>query len=199
MPSKGDATRQRIVETAAMIFWRTSYRATSMNDVCRAAKVNKATAYEYFSSKQDLALATIDDNVARTIDCIFDGSFDLSTDPRKRLAAIFDRVYETHAAVAAQGEPCRGCPFVNIGNELGSEDPAIRQRIEQGFAKFRTYYEAIVRDAKNMGYTKSRQTNRALGSAFVGVMNGAMTAAKIENRPEAILDAKKTALYLLCS
>ncbi len=67
MPTKGEAARARLITTAANMFWRASYHATSMNDVCRAAKVNKATAYEHFASKLDLALATIDENHRRTL------------------------------------------------------------------------------------------------------------------------------------
>jgi TetR/AcrR family transcriptional repressor of nem operon len=52
-------TKLQIVNAAIDLFWKTSYHATNMNDLSRAAGVNKATVYQHFGSKEELAVAAV--------------------------------------------------------------------------------------------------------------------------------------------
>jgi TetR/AcrR family transcriptional repressor of nem operon len=49
----------QIVNAAIDLFWKTSYHATNMNDLSRAAGVNKATVYQHFGSKEELVVAAV--------------------------------------------------------------------------------------------------------------------------------------------
>ena len=86
---------------------------------------------------------------------------------------------------------------MNIGSELAAVHPQVRAAIEAVFADYRGYYERIVRGAKAQGVLDAGASDRALAAALVDLMNGAMIAAKVQNRPQAILDAKAIGLALL--
>jgi len=95
MKTKGEKTRDRIVDVAAELFWKNSYQGVNTNTISAAAGVNKATLYRYFPSKDDIALAAIENYCDRTVAYVFEGSFQTTDDPLERLAEIYQRVYQT--------------------------------------------------------------------------------------------------------
>ena len=59
-PTKGAATRQRIVELAAPVFNRQGYVGASMRDLIDATGLEKGGIYNHFGSKEQLALEAYD-------------------------------------------------------------------------------------------------------------------------------------------
>lgn len=53
-----DERRQRLLKAADRCFMRKGYHATSIGDICKAAKVSVATIYKYFPGKREIFLAT---------------------------------------------------------------------------------------------------------------------------------------------
>ncbi len=60
LPSRPSVTREDILEAAAQIFRRKGYHATSMQDIARAVRLQKASLYHHVSSKQDILVALLD-------------------------------------------------------------------------------------------------------------------------------------------
>ena len=65
--SKGELTRRAILDAAIDRFGRDGYRATSVADVTRDAGVGGTVAYQYFSNKEALFLAALDEDAAAVI------------------------------------------------------------------------------------------------------------------------------------
>jgi AcrR family transcriptional regulator len=61
MVSKADVVRARITSTAAEIFSRRGFRATSMNEIAAAVGLSKPTLYHYFRSKEELLVRIYSD------------------------------------------------------------------------------------------------------------------------------------------
>jgi AcrR family transcriptional regulator len=55
------ARREQLVGTAMRLFSEKGYQSTSVRDIARAAGVNEALLYHYFSSKGDLFRAVLDE------------------------------------------------------------------------------------------------------------------------------------------
>lgn len=66
-----ETTRQRIIETAYVLFWKHGFARTSVDEIAAAAQLSKRTLYSHFESKDllltevmeaqnDLALAAFD-------------------------------------------------------------------------------------------------------------------------------------------
>lgn len=56
-PSKGEATRQHVLESALKLFRRRGFERTTMRDIAEAAGLSLGAAYHYFRSKDELVLA----------------------------------------------------------------------------------------------------------------------------------------------
>ena len=67
VPTKGAQTRQAILRAAIARFGRDGYRASSVADIARDAGVGGTLVYAYFSSKEALFLAALDDDAAALI------------------------------------------------------------------------------------------------------------------------------------
>ena len=65
--TKGEQTRQAILDAAIVRFGRDGYRTTSVADIARDAGVGGTVAYSYFPNKEALFLAAIDDDAAAVI------------------------------------------------------------------------------------------------------------------------------------
>ncbi len=71
MRVRTDAKRQEIVDVAAELFLERGYQGTSMSLVSQRLGGSKATLYGYFKSKEDLLLAVLEEEVARTAEEVY--------------------------------------------------------------------------------------------------------------------------------
>src|SRR5438045_6729250 len=66
--TKGERTRQALLDSAVRRFAADGYRATSLADIAREAGITPAAAYPYFGGKDGLFTAAVDADAAGLID-----------------------------------------------------------------------------------------------------------------------------------
>jgi TetR/AcrR family transcriptional regulator, transcriptional repressor for nem operon len=64
---KGEATRQRILEEAAVLFNQLGYEGCSVQDVMLATNLERGSIYRYFKSKEDLAVSAFEYAVINSV------------------------------------------------------------------------------------------------------------------------------------
>ena len=195
--TKGEQTKQRILETAASMFWKSSYHKVRVDKIVEQAEVNKASFYQYFKNKEHAALESINHMYKKTKDIVFESSFASDHNPVKRLENIFNNIYHLHTEQIELEGRCPGCPFVNMGNEMATDSELIRQKVETIFADFCSYHQRIYQDAKSQGLTDIVVEPEFIARQLQGILHGGMVSAKVTNRPEDILDALTTAKAIL--
>src|SRR6516162_6144375 len=97
--SKGELTRQRIVEQAAPIFNQRGFAGCSMQDVMEATGLEKGGLYRHFSGKEELAAEAFRYSVARTEKVRFD-KLDPTRGALDQLREIIDRFVNIRSDVA---------------------------------------------------------------------------------------------------
>lgn len=194
--NKGEETHGRILDTAMELFWKRSFHAVNTTEISEAAHVNKATLYRHFHSKEQLAVDAVRRGHERTLAYVFDGAFKSSPEPKVRLGEIFARVYATHRDVSGEEQPCPGCPFVNLGVELGTQNSEVLAAVNAAFADFKPYYGRIVADL-NDDPARVPLDIDATSEALLQVMNAGMVASKLNDNPREILRAGAIAERLL--
>ena len=127
-PTKGELTRQRVIERAAPVFNRRGYWGTSLRDVMEASGLEKGGIYNHFANKDELALAAFDHNVAV-----------LATHIRAALAEHRNAVDRLHALVQAYRRFVRdplpgGCPMLNAAVDTDDTHRVLRDRVRQAVA-----------------------------------------------------------------
>ncbi len=190
-------TKNHILDTAIELFWSKSYHGVNMNELARTAGVNKATVYQHFSSKEELAVAAVARAAERTEEYVYRSTFSETDDPKDRLKRVYQKVFQMHDDLYKNDGSCRGCPFVNIGVEMSTSSEDIRRAVNQAFELFRPYYGKIIDDQAANGARRTAASREEAISTLMANMNACQVAAKLENRPEAVLDGQKRALQVL--
>ena len=66
--TKGERTRQALLEAAIARFGRDGYRRTSLAEITRDARLSGTAAYAYFPNKEALFIAAVDEDAAAVIE-----------------------------------------------------------------------------------------------------------------------------------
>lgn len=121
--AKTESARERILETAATLFYKEGVRAVGVDRLIEEAAVAKATFYRWFPSKDDLVLAFLDRRAEQWTAWFVGAVERLAAPPkgaRERLVAIFDALGEWFA-----DPDFRGCVLVNTAQETADPEHVI--------------------------------------------------------------------------
>jgi AcrR family transcriptional regulator len=66
--TKGERTRQALLEAGIARFGRDGYRGTSVAEIARDARLSGTAAYVYFPNKEALFVAAVDEDAAAVVD-----------------------------------------------------------------------------------------------------------------------------------
>src|SRR3954452_13952989 len=106
---RGRGTRERILSASRQLFRDQGINRTGMDQLCAAAQVSKRTAYQHFTSKDEL----VTEYLRRFDPDVMPGVFDRADlTPRERLIAAF----EAPASGTEGLSPL--CPYVAAAVEL---------------------------------------------------------------------------------
>jgi AcrR family transcriptional regulator len=134
--------RQRILDAASELFYREGIRATGVNTIVAHAGIAKATFFNHFPTKGDLACAWLRQPASRWFDWIR-SDLDARTEPAEaRLLAFFDLLGEWFAR-----DDFRGCAFLNAAAETPEADHPVRQAAQEYTREIRRYLEGTATEA----------------------------------------------------
>jgi AcrR family transcriptional regulator len=161
---RAEATRARLVETAALAFAAHGFEAVSLNDLVAASGLSKGAFYFHFASKEELALAAFRAKQEQLVGRLMDE--DTPRSVPDRLAALLRR-----RAELLQEEPSLGC-VTRLGSELNT-----RSGPGSTYAGFQDLALALIADLLRDGQARKeirsdldpRATARAIFAAIVGI------------------------------
>ena len=95
--------RKRILETARKLFMAHGYKRVSMDEIARLSGCGKNTLYQFFSSKQALMFAWIDDFAKQANSMISGIIADTHTTPTEKLQSILASISTLFASLSQEG------------------------------------------------------------------------------------------------
>jgi AcrR family transcriptional regulator len=119
--------RERILETAAELFFYKGYRATGINEVIAKSDVAKATFYNHFPTKEDLCLAYLEERNTSEYEYVVAYVKD-HDDPRERFMAVIESIEPWLKA-----NNMRGCAFLNMVAEIPDPGNRLRKKGDQHY------------------------------------------------------------------
>ncbi len=186
-------TRQKLIDAAHRLIWASSYAHVSVEDICRAAGVQKGSFYHFFPSKIDLAAAAMEEHW-QTVRPLLDEMMMQHATPQAQLRALCKEIYlKQQRALAETGMVC-GCPYATIGAELNGNSEALRQLSEHITARFLQYYERILKHAAAVGLIPARGIPARAREMHTYAI-GAMLQARIANNLESVGKSLENALF----
>ncbi len=187
-------SRQRIFEAATTLFHQSGYNGTSLDDILDASGVCRSNFYYHFKSKEDLAMEVLRQQAdlfeSRCIAGILENS---SVSARARLERLFEAVA---AGQRAEAYRC-GCPFGNLAAELAGIHPEFRRRLSEFFGRWEESVNRCLQDGVSRGEFRSGLDTRALATALVSQIEGAILLTKTHRHEGPIEAGIMTMLTLL--
>jgi TetR/AcrR family transcriptional repressor of nem operon len=169
--------KEQILEVATRLMALHGYHRTSLDDVLRESGAGKGNFYHHFRSKEDLGYAILDRLLARfearTLVPIF---ADGARDPFSQVEAYLEEILATQRARNCVG----GCPIGNLATELADAHEGFRQRLAEGFERWRQYLAAALTRAQTLGTLAPESDPAALARFLVAGIEGAILLTKVE-------------------
>ena len=167
--------RERSLNAALAVFWRTGYEATSLADLCEAMSMSKSTLYAVFSDKRQLFLSAIraysDDLLAE-----LRKSYETSADPLD----FIEQILRSVAREAGPRGERRGCLVMNSATEFAQSDRDVARIVSQTLDEMAAVFAtALARARRDDTIRRSRADERqAQGPAAKREERGPPGAAK---------------------
>lgn len=136
MPPKGEAKRQRIIDTANALFYERGYGRTSLAGIAQACGIPKGNFYFHFKTKDDILAAVVAGRVARLRDRLAAWEREIAR-PVDRLVRLSEMIVRDGADIVRHG-----CPTGSLATELGKEGnanlarPLFREMLDWSEAQF---------------------------------------------------------------
>jgi AcrR family transcriptional regulator len=155
--TKGERTRNAILETAAALATEEGLEPLSIGRLAEATGMSKSGLFAHFGSKEDLQLATVDHAaslfVAEVIAPARDAPKGLA-----RVWALCDHMIDYAERQVFPG----GCFFAATSFEFNNRPGPVRDRIEENIRSWLSYLEHAVEQAQSSGELSSDVSAREI-------------------------------------
>jgi len=178
-------TKQNILDTAAALFYMQSYTAVGVATICKDAGASKGSFFHFFNSKQDLAIAVLDQFSGQLGASLVADSIASSLPPLERLDRFISMLYEAQKTYVEETGHLPGCPFGNVAVEQATQDEVIRKKIEECLAGLAQPLRNVVSDAIKNGDMPVVDVE-ATADAMLSYIEGIQLLAKARNDAEII-------------
>jgi AcrR family transcriptional regulator len=159
--------RQGLVDAAWRRFASAGYRDTTVDDVCEEAGVSKGAFYGYFTSKQDLLLALLEEETALLSGVASElATLDITGPERVRRFV--------QAMLAVGDDPARIQLRADLWSAVAS-DPALRERCAATTERLRSVLRGWITTGIEAGdLALERRRANALASILLALADGLM-------------------------
>jgi len=166
-------TKEKLLDVAQELMLAKGFAATTIDEVCEAAKVTKGCFFHYFESKDQLGKEVLEQFCAsgRQMHEAFCGN---ETDPLKRVYRYIDSAIQM-ASDPAMGN---GCLLGLFAQELSDTNPRIRQACKCAFDDWAKGFGKELARAKATHAPRALFEPRELAEHLIAVMEGSMILGK---------------------
>lgn len=181
---RGEERRDAIVHAAAKLIYERGLRGTSLEDILRAADAGKSQMYHYFSSKDDLAAAVLEHQLAQVLGQ--QQQFRLET--WSGLRAWFDALLEGQKA-----RELRGCPVGSLAVEMSATSEELKARVADAFLRWQSTLEQAFEKMRSRGLIETDATPAELAQTTLAAIQGGYLLSTAEQDLEPMARSLKLA------
>ena len=169
------SSRDHLITSALETLHRQGFNGSAVQDITDAAGLPKGSFYNYFESKEALALEVID-RYGKEQRALAGVLSDESISPVERLR----RYFASLAANLAEQNYERGCLIGNFSTELADQSRLVRDRLSSNFAAWSRAIEICIRDGQKAGEISRDIDPGALADFLLNSFEGAILRMKVE-------------------
>jgi TetR/AcrR family transcriptional regulator, transcriptional repressor for nem operon len=180
--TKGEATRQRIIEQAAPLFNQHGLAGISVEEVLDAIGLEKGGLYRHFASKQELAAECLKYSFSLMFESRI-GDADHIPDSIDKLRYLVDRFVSTPSPLKG------GCPLMNAAVDADDGDPELRRLSLKALREWKGLLRQIIEDGMEQGEVKRDIDPCAVANTMIAVLEGSVLISRLERSRQALDNA----------
>jgi TetR/AcrR family transcriptional regulator, transcriptional repressor for nem operon len=169
-------SRAEIIKEAFQVFLKKGYYHTSISDLSKACKIEKAHFYYYFKDKKDLMISVLGFGKEWAIKNMFVHAYNQKLNPAERM----NKLLEVFRSIYVKG--FTGCIFSNTALETANNDEEFAPIIKEYFGIWHETLTNIYMGKFNKLESEQKATR------FFNELNGALMMMKL-HKDIAHLDA----------
>lgn len=189
-------SRTALLNAARDLIFTRSFEHVGTAEICARAGVRKGSLYHFFSSKEALVQAMLDEHLHHFERDVLVPSLDGSGSLRERVNAFVRAIYHFEAAVHRESGHLPGCPFGNLIVETATYSPGLRQAIKRHLNRIAGHFQRCLQAAVERGELPAATDTHRNAERWLALMEGILVMAKLDQNPETILRLGPT-LHLL--
>jgi TetR/AcrR family transcriptional repressor of nem operon len=169
-----EGTRQRLLQAAFREVYRYGFQSAAIDTILAATNVSKGALYHHFKSKEALGHAIIEEVIAEITHDRWIRPLEQNQerDPVDVLIGI------VQAIPARPGDVRRGCPLVNLTQEMSLLDEQFRWRLEKIFSAWQQGIATALRRGQDAGTVRSDLVPEEAASFLIAMVEGYEVLAK---------------------
>ena len=169
-----EGTRQRLLQAAFREVYRYGFQSAGIDTILATTNVTKGALYYHFESKEALGHAIIEEIVAEITRERWLRPLEQSKD-KNPIDALIGIV---QAIPARPGDVKRGCPLVNLTQEMSLLDEQFRKRLERIFQAWQEGIAAALRKGQYTGTVRRDLVPEETASFLIAMVEGYEVLAK---------------------
>jgi TetR/AcrR family transcriptional repressor of nem operon len=169
MTSKGNLTRQKIIEKSMQLFSVKGYFNTSIADIVQETGLTKGGLYGHFRNKEEIWYAVYHECVRIWKKVVFHGLRDIP-DPLERINRLIENSLKNYLGAGVfEG----GCLFFNSLVDLAGQSPTMSNYVLEGFKGFTELLRLWLEEAGQQGLLQDGLNHQGIANFIVVALNGA--------------------------
>ena len=178
-------SREKLIEAFIELTWLNSYGSITVNAICDHVNVKKGSFYHSFESKEDLAIVAFEKLWMEEYKPKMDEQFSPTKPPLKRLSDWIEEGLKEFQELYDKEQRVVGCPFFNLGMELATTQPMVRDKIVEVMNYFMSYLSSSLREAVANGEIQLDSVDDTADAIF-SMVEGAISFSRITNDPKKV-------------
>lgn len=177
IPQARSPARDKLLDAAQRLMLAKGFTATTVDQICEAAKLTKGSFFHYFKSKEDLGRVVLDRFVSTMFQATRQGPFLKERDPLKRVYGYIDFVIQ----MAKDPRTPRSCLLGTFAQELSDTHPRMRSRCADHFCLWADAFKKDLDKAKAKYRPKAAIDTRGLAEHFIAILEGSLILARAKH------------------
>jgi TetR/AcrR family transcriptional repressor of nem operon len=181
----GADTREKLLDTAIELIWRSSYDGVGVNEICKQAGTTKGGFYHHFESKADLfyeASSHYWKSMQQELNTIFSPSYT----PLEQLDNLIKLIIDKQSRDKVDDNPVAGCPFFTSGSQCNVGEEKVRQASEEMAGNAVIYNVALVRGLKGDGVLNGDPEPETVGRLLQHFIQGLLIYGRVHKDLEVV-------------
>jgi AcrR family transcriptional regulator len=179
--SKGQRTREAILDHAVILFNQKGYTGVSLADVMQATRLQKGGIYNHFASKEMLAVEAFEHGFQRTARALFH-SLASARQPIERLNGFVRFFQDYYANPPLTG----GCILLNTAVDADDSNPILKERAQRAM---QSWHDLLVRTISRgiaQGQVRANVDPDDFATVMISTLEGAIMMSKLYDSPRHI-------------